>query len=1088
MALLRAVLHWLLVWLLPGLAMLAALCLACALWLLGSQAGAQLLLPGALELLGGHAEAVQGSVLRGLRVGRLQAAFGGTEVDVEGLALEVDWRALLARRAHVRLLAADRLRIVLAGAAAGAGPDDAPMAPITLPVAVALDRLELGSFELVRDGQPLPVSLDGLSASLAADADGARLRVDGLRAGHAQEQAQVQGSVELGPQPWSAQSLRALALDLSREGGQDLSLRVGRQALDARTDRLAGTLRASRFDLGSLLGPGLPQALLDLQADFEADVAGLQTLRRLHASARIGGDSRWNGQALSGTLEAGIRALDAPADPQAPLPGWALDAAQADLRLGASRISLRGQADTHQGQLALEANIPALAAFWPGLPGGARLQARVEGTAASHRLTAQASYASGHAQAGRLGMAPLRLDVAAQGGWGPGPDGAPTGWRGTVSRLSADSAGFSVALGRPAPLAWLPGAQAPQWGIQVGATTLSLAFPGGQRLVLSHAGSRLGGGRWETAGRGDGLALTTDMMNQLHRALGAPVRAGGDAAGRGAAPSQRVVLDASWNLRFDGALAGQARIERRAGDLLIPGSPPISLGLRGLTLSVAATPTGPATSRLDASLDLRTEKMGTLQARASAMLAALALDARQPVRTSLDADIGDLAWLGLFTGDAYAFGGALRVQAQAQGTPQGKWSAQGSLHGTGLRMLRLEDGVQLVDGTLDAHLDGDRFVLDALRFPASRQVMPQDARTRDWVEHDPDAQGGDVEASGHWDLAESRGQVDVRLHRFPALQRADRYAMLSGALRLDAELPRLRLTGDLTADAGWASVDILQGVPTLDDDVHVARPGQESAAPATPLQFDMDIGVNAGPRFFLTGMGLDAGLQGSLRIVMQDGQLRGTGELRTRAGTFQAYGQKLQLRRGIVTFQGRLDNPLLDIEAVRTDIQQVQAGVRVAGTAQRPRIDLISTPDMSDVEKLSWLVMGRAPDASGSDTALLLSVGASLLGGDTPFYKQLGLDDVGIRTGTLGSSGSLLPDQTVATNAVDSTSASDLATQFIVASKHFANGITLSVEQAMSGTGTVGRASYRLARGLSLDLKAGEVNGLDLVYRWFLGE
>jgi translocation and assembly module TamB len=115
-------------------------------------------------------------------------------------------------------------------------------------------------------------------------------------------------------------------------------------------------------------------------------------------------------------------------------------------------------------------------------------------------------------------------------------------------------------------------------------------------------------------------------------------------------------------------------------------------------------------------------------------------------------------------------------------------------------------------------------------------------------------------------------------------------------------------------------------------------------------------------------------------------------------------------------------------------------------------------------------------------------VGAALLGGDEePFFKKLGLDDVSMRTGSLGSSGSLLPDRTVAGD-VNRSSESDLATQFIVASKRFANGITLSVEQAMSGTETVGRASYRLARGLSLDAKGGGVNGLALVYRWFLDD
>ena len=51
---------------------------------------------------------------------------------------------------------------------------------------------------------------------------------------------------------------------------------------------------------------------------------------------------------------------------------------------------------------------------------------------------------------------------------------------------------------------------------------------------------------------------------------------------------------------------------------------------------------------------------------------------------------------------------------------------------------------------------------------------------------------------------------------------------------------------------------------------------------------------------------------------------------------------------------------------------------------------------------------------------------------------------------------------------VNRDSDSRLATQFLVASKTFANGITLSVEQALAGADTVGRASYRLSRRWSV--------------------
>ena len=401
-------------------------------------------------------------------------------------------------------------------------------------------------------------------------------------------------------------------------------------------------------------------------------------------------------------------------------------------------------------------------------------------------------------------------------------------------------------------------------------------------------------------------------------------------------------------------------------------------------------------------------------------------------------------------------------------------------------MVRIDDGVRLVEGKLAARLDGDSLVLDSLRFPASLRVMPAEWRTKEWITTNPEAKDGYAEASGRWSLTDGGGQLRLTLYRFPALQRSDRYAMVSGTVDLNVALPRIDIVGDLKADAGWFSLEILQGVPTLDDDVKVRRPGDDPGAASTPLQTSMNLKFDMGPRFYITGMGLDAGLLGSIQILLSDGRLTGVGALRTRRRHRGLRPEAAAASRH-ADVPGRLDNPVLDIEALRTG-EQVEAGVKVAGTAQRPRIDLVSYPDVSDVEKLSWLLLGRGPDGSGGDAALLLSVGTALLGGGgPPFYKQFGLDDVSIRSGNIGSSGSLLPDRTVAGD-VNRDSDSRLATQFLVASKTFANGITLSVEQALAGADTVGRASYRLSRRWSVDLKGGAVNGIALVYRTFFGD
>ena len=228
-------------------------------------------------------------------------------------------------------------------------------------------------------------------------------------------------------------------------------------------------------------------------------------------------------------------------------------------------------------------------------------------------------------------------------------------------------------------------------------------------------------------------------------------------------------------------------------------------------------------------------------------------------------------------------------------------------------------------------------------------------------------------------------------------------------------------------------------------------------------------------------MGLDAGLLGSIQILLSDGRLTGVGALRTRGGGIEAYGQKLR-RRGTLTFQGRLDNPVLDIEALRTG-EQVEAGVKVAGTAQRPRIDLVSYPDVSDVEKLSCCCWGAGRTAAAAMPRCCCRWARRCWAAGRRSTSSSGWM-MSASAAAISAAPACCPDRTADVNR---DSDSRLATQFLVASKTFANGITLSVEQALAGADTVGRASYRLSRRWSVDLKGGAVSGIALVYRTFSG-
>ncbi|WP_417224697.1 hypothetical protein, partial [Achromobacter spanius] len=100
---LRKFLRQVLVWWLPGVAMLLLLASGFLFWLVGSQNGTRLLLTTAAQQLDGQALDVHGSLLRGVTVGKLDLDVGGgTHIDVTELHLRVNWRALGERRLEGR--------------------------------------------------------------------------------------------------------------------------------------------------------------------------------------------------------------------------------------------------------------------------------------------------------------------------------------------------------------------------------------------------------------------------------------------------------------------------------------------------------------------------------------------------------------------------------------------------------------------------------------------------------------------------------------------------------------------------------------------------------------------------------------------------------------------------------------------------------------------------------------------------------------------------------------------------------------------------------------------------------------------------
>ncbi|MEJ6666858.1 MAG: DUF490 domain-containing protein, partial [Alcaligenes aquatilis] len=283
------------------------------------------------------------------------------------------------------------------------------------------------------------------------------------------------------------------------------------------------------------------------------------------------------------------------------------------------------------------------------------------------------------------------------------------------------------------------------WSVRVGAATLSTSVDGEPWINLRHQESTYQPGQWASRGEVLDLVLSEPRIARLLRKVGVqedPEKAKGGGvkiAKHKKTQPPEIDIKARWDLKFNGALAGQVRIDRVAGDVQVFAEPPMSLGLEDLSVVIDAKPTSGNTSRLDAQVDVRTKDMGYVTARAQTPIHGLALNENDRKTVNIQADIDDLSWTRLFLGDAMELGGRLNADVNIDVGAKWAWTSRGTVTGRELRFTRLDDGIRLIDGQLDASFDGDIFRLDSLTFPARLRVEPQEWRTATWLKESPDA-------------------------------------------------------------------------------------------------------------------------------------------------------------------------------------------------------------------------------------------------------------------------------------------------------------------------------------------------------------
>jgi translocation and assembly module TamB len=156
----------------------------------------------------------------------------------------------------------------------------------------------------------------------------------------------------------------------------------------------------------------------------------------------------------------------------------------------------------------------------------------------------------------------------------------------------------------------------------------------------------------------------------------------------------------------------------------------------------------------------------------------------------------------------------------------------------------------------------------------------------------------------------------------------------------------------------------------------------------------------------------------------------------------------------------------LDIEATRPD-SDVRVGVAVTGTAVNPRVRLFAVPEMSEIDKLSWLVLGRASDGLGrADTALLQRAAVALLSGEgegvtDQVIKAIGLDQLSLKQ-TDG----------------------EVRETVISLGKQLSRRWYVGYERGVNATAGTWQLIYRIAQRFTLRAQSGLDNSLDVIWTW----
>lgn len=595
-------------------------------------------------------------------------------------------------------------------------------------------------------------------------------------------------------------------------------------------------------------------------------------------------------------------------------------------------------------------------------------------------------------------------------------------WRGQI--VSLDNRG-EVPFNLKAPVALTAALPA---RVDMGAAALDI---GGGNLRI--AGFRFNDSGLTTRGSANGLplALAVSFSESLKRKLESTLK-----------------LGAEWDIATNSAgnASGTLRVFRESGDVVFLADSRLPAGLEQLEFKTAL-----ADNQINASLNALGHQLGSIRVaattRAEARNGAWGIPASAPLQLKGEVYVPKLAWVSRLASEpGLTVDGALSASVAGEGT-FGSPRLRGQASGKALLLRWADQGLNYRNGEFEVEFTDDSLNVKRLTLLAGEGRMEVE---------------GSLSISG----TKTSGKLAAKLERFEAVSRPDRLVVASGEGVLQLDDNRLGITGKLRADRGFFELPEKSEVVLSDDIVIV---GKTAGKDAPRMKTRVDLNLDLGEQFKVRGAGLNGRLAGTMRVVSADAGLpRAVGTLRIEEGTYTVYGQKLTVERGLLSFAGPIHNPGISLLAVRKALQTgvgVEAGVEVTGSANAPKAKLVSTPNVSETEKLSWLVLGRGlENSSKADFGLLSAAASGLLGSSqgasiqSKIAGSLGVDEIGISPAGAGQEG------------------------FLSVGKRISSKLYATYEQGLGKVSNVFKIRYTISPRWSLQAQAGTESAADVLY------